>query len=327
MPATANPPLISGLGAIFKASATRGRISCCQRKKEKRAAVKTVFAVMDSSQGGGSLLPTCGYAYNVCIGLMRANYGKDASGADALIGSALGPTGNQIDGNEGTGVTRARINGRYVKPKSTGLSGGWDIVSLANHYALGVAGLGSDHYGYYAGGQRFAEYILYPQMLSRSEVEAVEAYLREKWFGIETPGYLPTRAKSIAVDDGAALQLKGGAVETAAFVCSGRIEGGVSLVENAVLTAVVGADGVVGASVVTGTFDLSRGGTVSVTGSLEALVPGRYVIVDAGGLATGSSAQWNCVFDKAADFKGKLAVVDGKLMLKISKAGFTVIVR
>ena len=297
------------------------------KEKEKRAAVKTVIAVMDSSQGGGSLLPTCGYAYNVCVGLMRANYGKDASGADALIGAGLGPTNNQTDNNEGTGITRARINGKYVKPRSTGLSGGWDIVSLANHYALGVVGLGSDHYGYYAGGQRFAEYILYPKMLSRQEVEAVEAYLREKWFGIETPGYLPTRAKSVAVDDGAVLQLKGGAVETAAFVCSGRIEGGVSLVENAVLTAVVGADGTVGASVVTGTLDLSRGGTVMVTGCTEALESGRYVIADAGGVVMDSAARWNCVFDDTTNFKGTLAAVDGKLTLKISKSGFTMIVR
>ena len=102
----------------------------------QRATYRTVFALLDSSQGGGSLVPSCGYAYNVCVGMLRANYNFNANGAaDALIATTspnIGATGNQFDNGVGTGITRARVNGVDIAAKSTGLSGGWDVISLAS---------------------------------------------------------------------------------------------------------------------------------------------------------------------------------------------------
>ncbi|MBQ2630852.1 MAG: hypothetical protein IJG13_14355, partial [Kiritimatiellae bacterium] len=241
--------------------------------KAKKATFHTALMLMDSSQGGGSIVPNCGYGYNDGYGLIRYNYGQRTATEDALIWNS-GRPGNQTDNGVGTGVTRARVNGAFVAAKSAGLSGGWDVVSLANHYAFGASGLGSDHYGYYIGGSKIAEYILYPQMLSRQTVEAVEAYLREKWLGVETPGYRATRAKSVAVASGATLDLRGGSVATAALSGGGSVAGAVALDDGAVMTFHVEENGSIAALDVSGVLSAAGSGTARFTGSVKRLASG-----------------------------------------------------
>ena len=286
----------------------------------ERYACRTAFALLDSSAGGGSLVPTCGYAYNVCVGLMRANYGLNGA-SDALFGNALGATGNTIDNGVGTGITRVRVNGAYIAAKSTGMSGGWDVVSLANHYAFGVAGLGSDHYSYYIGGSKISEYILYPQMLSRSTVVAVEAYLKEKWLGQETPGYRATRAKSVTVAAGATLDLRGGSIQAAGFSGSGTVNGSVALEAGSVVTLVVDEHGAVAPLAVSGGIDFSNGGTFAFVGGKPA--PGVYPVAANAGETVGA---WTASGLPASRVAGVFAS-GGQVFVRISSNGFSIILR
>ncbi len=292
--------------------------------KAKKAAFHTALMLMDSSQGGGSIVPNCGYGYNDGYGLVRYNYGQRTATEDALIWNS-GRPGNQTDSGVGTGVTRARVNGAYVNAKSAGLSGGWDVVSLANHYAFGASGLGSDHYGYYIGGSKISECILYPQMLSRQTVEAVEAYLREKWLGVETPGYRATRAKSVAVASGATLDLRGGSVATAALSGGGSVAGAVALDDGAVMTFHVEENGSIAALDVSGVLSAAGSGTARFTGSVKRLESGSHVLMTAGAFS-GDFSGWTCQFEGAPNLSGVLAVEGDNLVLRLFRPGMVIYV-
>lgn len=293
--------------------------------KAKKAMFHTALMMMDSSQGGGSIVPNCGYGYNGGYGLVRQSYGVRTAAEDALIWNS-GRPGNQTDNGVGTGVTRARVNGAYVAAKSAGLSGGWDVVSLANHYAFGASGLGSDHYGYYIGGAKISEYILYPQMLSRQTVEAVEAYLREKWLGVETPGYRATRAKSVAVSSGATLDLRGGSIATAALSGGGSVAGAVALDDGAVMTFHVEEDGSIAALDVSSVLSAAGTGTARFTGSVKRLASGSHVLMTAGAFS-GDFSGWTCQFEGAPNLSGVLAVEGGNLVLRLFRPGMVIYVR
>ena len=293
--------------------------------KAKKATFRTALMLMDSSQGGGSIVPNCGNGYNDGYGLVRYNYGQRTAQEDALIWNS-GRPGNQTGSGVGTGVTLARVNGVYVNAKSAGLSGGWDVVSLANHYAFGASGLGSDHYGYYIGGSKISEYILYPQMLSRQTVEAVEAYLREKWLGGETSGYRATRAKSITVASGATVSIaSGGPIETLALSGGGTVDGAVSLASGAEIRVAVGNGGSVEMLTVTGPF-AATDGAVQLSGDVRALAFGRHPILSAGALPQALGG-WPVLSETSSPHSLTIAVENGVMYLVVAPNGLRVIFR
>jgi hypothetical protein len=291
--------------------------------------IRTVFAVIDSSQGGGSLIPSCGGGYNgdsggPAYGLLRGNASELHGGSkdDSIVWGSADPN-NYVDSGLGTGRTWCKVNGEYVDVKSDGLSGGWDVVSFANHYKFGLRGLGSDHYAYFIGGQKFAEYMAYTQMLSRATISSVEAYLKEKWFGTETAGYRATRAASVAVDSGATLRIaSGGPITTGALSGGGTVDGSIVLSPDAEIDVEVGAGGVVEALSITGSLAASDG-TVHLSGNVRELALGRYAIVSASSLPD-QLAGWTVVSSVRPAHLISLEVENGTLYLVAKPKGITI---
>jgi hypothetical protein len=109
--------------------------------------------------------------------------------------------------------------------------------------------------------------IFYTNTLSRASALKVEAYLNKKWRGVETPGFRAASTGRLVIDEGAALEVYGGAPVTAsAFACAGSVSGAVALAEGATLELEVDDLGAVSPLDVSGGIDFSRGGTVVLTG-------------------------------------------------------------
>lgn len=292
--------------------------------------LRAVFAVIDSSQGGGSLIPTCGGGYNgdsggPAYGLFRGNASGTHGGSkdDSIVWGSADPN-NYVDSGLGTGRTWCKVNGEYVNVKSDGFSGGWDVVSFANHYKFGLRGLGSDHYAYYVGGQKFAEYIAYTQMFSRATISAVEAHLNEKWFGRETAGYRATRAASVAVDSGATLRIvSGGPITTGAISGGGTVDGSLVLSPGAEIDVEVGAGGVVEMLSITGSLAASDG-IVRISGDVRELALGRYAIVGAGSIRA-DLAGWTVSSVVRPGHLLSLEVENGVLYLVVKPKGIQII--
>ena len=287
--------------------------------------IRTVFAVIDSSQGGGSLIPTCSSGYNDGYGLIRGTTVSGIYGGskdDSIIMSAADPN-NIVDTGLGTGRTWCKVNGEYVNARANGFSGGWDIVSFANHYKFGLRGLGSDHYAYYIGGQKFAEYMAYTQMLSRATISSVEAYLKEKWFGTETVGYRATLASSVAVDSGATLRIaSGGPITTGALSGGGTVDGSIVLSPDAEIDVEVGAGGIVETLSITGSLAVSDG-TVHLSGAVREIALGRHAIVSASSLSD-QLAGWTVVSSVRPAHSLSLEVENGTLYLVAKPKGITI---
>ena len=158
-------------------------------------------------------------------------------------------------------------------------------------------------------------------MLSRQTVEAVEAYLREKWLGIETPGYRATRAKSVSVASGATLDLCGGDMTTAALSGDGSVVGEVTLSPG----GTIGNNGLASALTVTGTLTLPEDGVLSVYGvEPRELVAPRYVIACCSTLSAPSLTGWSVVFpdaQRATARRFSLKAEGGELVLVMTLKG------
>jgi hypothetical protein len=147
-------------------------------------------------------------------------------------------------------------------------------------------------YCQYAGGQEIAEAFYYERGLSTESIEGLEAYLRKKWFGVDTPGYRPAAAASLTVDAGASFEVVGGeSMKVASLSGGGSVSGSLVLADNGVLEVPVADDGSVGTLSVSGDVDLSGGGVVRLSGFQRALRGGEYVLVRAGTISAGSG-EW-----------------------------------
>ena len=155
--------------------------------------IQSVFWVIGSQEGGGFLLgggstgggtASTGEPYVSGYTWHRGGNSAGSQASDALL-----------SGNPPNSVRNGawRINGSSVPASSTGLSGGYDIVSFvmqengtdvidADGLAFDGRYLGNlaDQYGR-VGRQRISELIVYDRRLSEEEVSKVESYLASKW--------------------------------------------------------------------------------------------------------------------------------------------------
>ena len=264
----------------------------------------TVIQVLDSSQGGGALLgwhvqSQASVASSMMYGLYRNNkdYGGDytkpivASNSYVSAWYDLAYTGE-------IGGARVRLNGEDVDGGVTGFTGGYDLVSVSTYKpirASAIAQLGIDAKNFTFGGQKVCELLIYTNVLSRAEVKAVEAYLSKKWFNRVLPEYEQAGAKDVTVDEGATLEVWGGApLRAESLSGAGTVEGSVEIKDGGVIEVAVNDDGSLATPEVKGGFGLMGGGTIRLVGRTDKLASGRHAI---GSLSVSAGGQWTAVAD------------------------------
>ena len=251
--------------------------------------MKSVFWVLGSQEGGGFLL---GGGTNISL---STRYNFHRGGTNGTIGaSAEQPI---LSHNPPTRVINAswRLNGEAVVPTKAGLSGGYDVISMAlanaNDAPVNADGFAFDgrilntHLDFQAyarrcGHQRLCEVIAYDRILSLDERRQTEAYLQRKWGLLEGAAH-----SSVTLEAGVTLDVTGdGPRRFAALGGEGRIVG------DAAVEALEGAFGK-GPLVVAGTLTVSAEMAVRVSGVPEAQSRCWIPLVQAGaveGLQPGS---------------------------------------
>ena len=295
------------------------------------------FSVMASVNGGGMLLGCCDdklycegdgfygirrqaydnskpYAYN---GIFRRPSWEIREYDHALICDGPGATLFRQDGTE-KNISEAMPSDNYqliacATPEPVNTSGFAQIKNAS-------AGNG---YGY--GGMALAESIIYTNTLSRGAVLQVEAYLNRKWFGAQTPGYRPAKARSLKVASGASVTVQGGApFSVGTFASGGSVEGDVTVADGGVLEIAVADDGSVAPLGISGKLTLA-GGRVALTGAAAKIRLGLWPLAD-DAVVSGSWTVENA--DGSARRKlVRLFESDGALYLRVDSPGFMLMVR
>ena len=142
-----------------------------------------------------------------------------------------------------------RLDGAEVNPVETGLSGGWDLISMnivnttypttnADGFAFDGRGISENPGGYvdYMGCQRLAEVLIYNRRLTDEETRSVEAYLARKW---RFKGTNADVANSVGVvlGDDTSLDLGGNRQYLASLSGAGSVRNGVLAVGSLVVDA------------------------------------------------------------------------------------------
>ncbi|MCQ2391161.1 MAG: hypothetical protein MJ240_07040 [Kiritimatiellae bacterium] len=229
----------SQMGLIF--DLWRPDESCV--KSNVLANIGTVFAVYDSTAGGGFFL---GGGFK----LKGTGYNWHRAGQTILKRGDPG----YIDGDayfysnpllNSHAFTEARWgcfreDGLAVSPDYVGFGGGWQVISMCPTAAgmeatgLGCADLRSFDNATWArrsGGMRIAEMIFFDKVLSVFDIARVEAYLNEKWFGVKPRGWngnavldgLGGNARTDAAPTAPSIVIEAAAGETARIT---RLSGG-----------------------------------------------------------------------------------------------------
>lgn len=179
---------------------------------------------------------------------------------------------------------------------------------------------------YTSGCQLLGESIVYTNTLSRTSVRHIEAYLRQKWFGSQTAGLRPARARSLEIADGARLEIAGGApIEVARLVCNGVIDGGVGLAEGAELHVRTAENHSLSTLQIAGGVDASKGGTLVLVNSQGALASGISRIAK---LNRPEVGVWR-IEERGLSTKSIYTVraSDGWMVLDVRRPGLGIIVR
>lgn len=192
--------------------------------------IRTVFWVLGSQAGGGLLLSWD--RDNTTRDFYRAGGGVDESDLMAItkdnpIWSHKYPC---VPVNGG----QTRLNGIGVNGETTGLSGGYDLISLRTTGDARASSFGNDRNRAYrnaTGGQRLAEVIVYEEALTDDEILQVENYLRIKWNLPLAPGavFPPGASASdmtLTLKPGASVEFASGTHTLGALGGIGAVSGG-----------------------------------------------------------------------------------------------------
>ena len=156
--------------------------------------IRTVFWVIGSQNGGGLLLGSSESARD----FFRAGGGENHDNWDVIEAQ------NPIWAGKYYEVCKAVINGKTwlnglsVDGTETGLSGGYDIVSLRTTGPTKASAFAIDcsrRFRNATGGQRLAEVIVFEEVLTDADTRIVEAYLSEKW-GIAVSNHVDSCSES-----------------------------------------------------------------------------------------------------------------------------------
>lgn len=286
--------------------------------------LRTEIVILGSANGGGLLISGQQYGFNKDYGITRSG-GKSSNALvryDDSVPQWTYVHANSGDDNKAVRYNDIRVNGVQVLGTQTDvLSGAYDLVTFSVYDAFGGVCFGSHHYRWFNGGNEMGEVLLFREQLTSQTLDRVEAYLRQKWFGVEPTGYPAALAESVNVSSGAELEIRGGSpIRTASISGDGMIRGDVTLVDESTLSVEIG-DGTLPTLTVTGA--LKGDGTVVLTGDLKALPVGRYALLRAGSV-TGT---WT--LDVTGAGKGRicsLSVGEGVIYLDVAKSGLLLLV-
>lgn len=167
----------------------KGLVFSAENGSNELTGIGTVIAVYGSQQGGGFFLgggygTRGGYGWHRGTGVMLAASGFEYD-APVFVDAVY----------DCLSVAAVRHDGLLTVPKCVGFSGGWEIVSVmptvaaAQATGLGLGDTRNWNYTVRSGGMKIAELLIYDKVLSVSDVELVEAYLRAKWFGESVRGH------------------------------------------------------------------------------------------------------------------------------------------
>ncbi len=81
-------------------------------------------------------------------------------------------------------IPSVQVDGSAVDATTTGLNGGWQILSFSVEEPIAVRSLGLEALtssGHAVGGQNYAEILLYTNKLTHAQRRSVEIYLAQKW--------------------------------------------------------------------------------------------------------------------------------------------------
>ena len=288
--------------------------------------LRTEIVVLGSANGGGLLIGGGrSHGFNEDYGVTRAG-GNSGNALVRYDNSVKQWTYNHaFYEGDNAAICRndIRVNGVPVLgTQADVLSGAYDLVTFSVYDAFGGTCFGAHHWGYFNGGNEMGEVLLFREQLSSQTLDRVEAYLRKKWFGVESVSYPSAMVQSIDVASGAELEVRGGSpIRTASLRGAGTIAGDVALVEGATLLVDV-ADGAVSTLAVSGT--LEGDGTIVLGGSLKTLPYGKHTVVRADAVK-GTWTLVTTVDDKARNYR--VAVKDGVICVSVSKIGFTIDLR
>ena len=197
---------------------------CKDDKGAMPVSAKMVVMVFGSQYGGGAAL----------IGEKYGAFDRQAGSSARLAASA------PIMTNEAFKTDHVWVDGKAVDPTTTGLNGGWQIVSMKTDdkevTCFGWSGTdrGNNDYNN-AGGQNYGEILVFTNELSAAERVSVERYLAKKW-GISTyaapadVGGLETQLQATVNGTAGTVKVDGN------FALSGVYSGNFELADGATLT-------------------------------------------------------------------------------------------
>ena len=297
--------------------------------------MQTMFFVYDSSAGGGPIFGGVGADWPGKGVPHHYNSGDNDTPifyANSYLGNAkydISTLSNELAAGNAT----FRRNGQQIQPFEEKFLKGVERVTFQYNtgYRQGRCGDTFGTYGNsysagdYCGGLKYGEIILYPRMLSPSEVARVEAYLARKWSGIETPGYGAAKADVLSVASGATLTVLGLPFETASLSGDGTLVGDVKVTSGGDLVVPVASDGSVGSGlVVSGNADFSSAGTVVLSGHGASLPAGTYLLLTAGSITPPSG--WT-VSGGRRGREYSVSLVGSSIYLTVTKPGMSMLIR
>jgi hypothetical protein len=196
--------------------------------------IGSVFWMLGSHNGGGYLLGGGHHYASWSGGLFNFMRGGTSGKGDRPEYSIL---------NEGwvcpdnLKSAEWRLDGTSVSPLVTGLSGGWDLISMnithtsrptsnADGFAFDGRTINDHDYApTHMGSQRLAEVLIYNRKLTDAERATTENYLRRKW-SYKGTQMATTNAAAVSVAAGAMLDLSGTNQYVAAISGAGTVTNG-----------------------------------------------------------------------------------------------------
>lgn len=289
--------------------------------------IRTFIAVYGSQSGGGALFGGAGNCYP-SKGLPHRHSNDDASPIidepKYVNNSSHGLPALKTALKNGTASFRR--NGVAIDPFTEPFTKGDELVTFTYREGRKTTHLGA--YGQNAdchGGLKYGEVILFERVLSASEIAATEAYLTKKWFGVDTPGY-GSAADAVSVAAGTTLTILGTDFSVTSLGGCGTVDGDVTIAANGGITAVVNTDGSVSGPTVTGDVTLN-GGTVTIAGDAESIVPGNHTILNAASIS-GSANRWTVAAPtRKRSYGYAVTLTDTAMVLHVYRFGLRAIIR
>ena len=151
--------------------------------------IKVVDGVEMASPGSNGLgTGQSNDSYAMDVKYMIMVFGSQRGGGQTIAGSlARASTSGTVASGIGIFATQreTRVDGVAVDPTTTGMNGGWQVISFAPKSNETVTTLAGSISGSNYGGQNYAEVLVFTNKPTAYEIATVEKYLAKKW-GIST---------------------------------------------------------------------------------------------------------------------------------------------